>query len=305
MSATAQGPVGAAVLASPPVRRRRSRTGAATGLRLAGFYAVASALALLFLAPVLWSAITSFKPPAEASASPPTFLPESLSLGNYTKLTEYGEGIGVYLYNSFAVAGMTVIGTVVLSVLAGYGFSRYAFPFKGLAFGLVLAILMVPYPTILIPLYTVLGWVGLQNTLVGLAIVFVMFQLPFGIYMMRNAFETIPRELEEAAVIDGASTLGALRHVSLRLVLPSVITVALFAFLAAWNEFLAPLIFLNDDERYTLPVMLTSVQNGQLGAVDFGALQAGVTLAMLPPVILFLALQRYYVSGLIAGSVKA
>jgi multiple sugar transport system permease protein len=122
--------------------------------------------------------------------------------------------------------------------------------------------------------------------------------------MMRNSFEAVPRELEEAALVDGCSNFGALRHISLRIVLPGVITVALFAFLTSWNEFLAPLIFLNDGSKYTLPIMLFNVRSGAYGTVDYGALQAGVIVAMVPCLVLYLALQRFYVSGIAAGALR-
>lgn len=122
--------------------------------------------------------------------------------------------------------------------------------------------------------------------------------------MMRNSFESIPRELEEAAMVDGCSNVGALRHVSLRIVSPAVVTVALFAFLASWNEFLAPLIFLSDGAKYTLPVMLVNIRSGAYGTVDYGALQAGVVVAMVPCLVLYLLLQRFYVGGLLSGAVR-
>ena len=130
------------------------------------------------------------------------------------------------------------------------------------------------------------------------------FQLPFAVFMMRNSFDSVPRALEEAARVDGARTFEVIRDVALRIVMPGIVTVALFAFIAAWNEFLGALIFLTDSDKFTLPVMLTSVQTGELGSVTYGPLQAGVTLAMLPCVALFLLLQRYYVNGLIAGALK-
>ena len=149
-----------------------------------------------------------------------------------------------------------------------------------------------------------IGWLGLQNTVVGVALVLTMFQLPFGVFLMRNAFEAIPREIEEAALVDGASSLGALFYISLPLVAPAVATVALFSFIASWNEFLAPLIFLTGADSYTLPIVLTSIRGGAYGAVDYGALQAGVVLAVVPTLVIYLLLQRYYVAGLTGGALR-
>jgi multiple sugar transport system permease protein len=268
------------------------------------FHSVSAVLAVAFLFPLVWALLNSVKTRDEANRQPPTWFPHSLSLANYKGLASFGEGLGTYLFNSIALSLLTVVGTVVVCVLGGYGFARFTFFGKTPLFGVTLAILMVPYATILLPLYIVLGRLGLQNSLIGLSLVLVMFQLPFGIYMMRNSFEAVPRELEEAALVDGCSNLGALRHVSLRIVLPGVITVALFAFLTSWNEFLAPLIFLNDGSKYTLPIMLFNIRSGAYGNVDYGALQAGVIVAMIPCLVLYLALQRFYVSGIAAGALR-
>jgi multiple sugar transport system permease protein len=268
------------------------------------FHGVSAALAIAFLFPLLWALLSSLKTTAEANQQPPTWFPHSLSLDNYRSLTTFDEGISTYLVNSVVVAGLTVAGSVVVCVLGGYGFARFAFRGKNLLFVATLAILMVPYATILLPLYILLSRIGLQNTLVGLALVLVMFQLPFGIFLMRNSFEAIPRELEESALVDGCSNYGAFRHVSLRLVLPGAVTVGLFSFLTSWNEYLAPLIFLNDGTKYTLPVMLVNIRYSSYGIIDFGALQAGVVIAMVPCLVIYLLLQRFYVSGLVAGALR-
>jgi multiple sugar transport system permease protein len=136
--------------------------------------------------------------------------------------------------------------------------------------------------------------------------VYITFQLPFGIFMMRNAFDSVPQEIEEAALVDGCGPFGAMRRVMLPIVAPGIVTVVMFAFLAAWNEFLAALILLGSQEKFTLPIMmLLSAQSGVYGTVNWGALQAGVTITMLPAAALFLILQRYYIAGLASGAVKA
>ncbi len=282
--------------------RRRRRTGSAT--TATGYHLFSGLLAALFLMPILWATLNSFKSSAEANQADPTWFPHSLSLENYRKLASYGDGIGVYFFNSVWLSVLVVVGTVVVTALGGYGFARFRFRGKSLLFSSTLLILMVPYATILIPLYIVLGWLHLTNTELGLALTLVMFQMPFGIFLMRNSFESIPRELEEAALVDGCGPIGALRHVSLRLVMPGIVTVALFAFIASWNEFLAPLIFLNDGSKYTLPLMLVGLSTGQYGAVDYGSLQAGVVLTIVPVLLLYLALQRYYVAGLVNGALR-
>jgi len=280
-----------------------SRRVAAAG-RTSLFHLVSSVLAVIFLFPLVWALLSSLKSPQDANAVPPTWLPDPVSLGNYQNLASYGEGIGAYGWNSLFTAVLTVLVTVVLCVLAGYGFARFEFLGKQPLFVVILAILMVPYATMLLPLYILLGHLGMQDSLVGLALVEAVFQLPFGILIMRNAFESVPRDLEEAASLDGCGPLGALRHVSLPIVTPGIVTVSLFAFLASWNEFLAPLIFLNTGRLFTLPLMLVNVRSGTFGEIDFGALQAGVVVAMVPCLVLYLVLQRYYVSGLLNGALR-
>lgn len=290
---------------APRSGSRRSRNALRSGAASASFHIISGILAIAFLFPLVWAMINALKTPQEANQAPPTLFPQSVSLGNFQTLMDYGSGLPVYFWNSVMVSALTVVGTVVVCVLGGYGFARFDFWGKKHLFLAVVAILMVPYATILLPLYILLGRLGLQNSLLGLSLVLVMFQLPFGTLMMRNSFESVPRELEEAALVDGCSNVGALRHVSLRMVAPGVVTVALFAFLASWNEFLAPLIFLNDASKFTLPIMLVNVRSGSYGAVDYGALQAGVVMAMVPALALYLALQRYYVSGLLSGALKS
>ena len=268
---------------------KRSRT------RAAGLHATSVALAVLFLTPMLWALYSSLRGRTGSGA---------LGLSNYRRLLDYGSGLPVYMANTAFVATVTVVVTVVATTLGGYAIARFSFRGKNLLFMLTLTILMVPHSTILIPLYIMLDWLGLQNSLLGLALVLAMFQLPFGLFMMRNSFEALPVELEEAALVDGCTPTGALRRVLLRGVLPGIVTIALFSFLASWNEFVAPLIFLTDGSKFTLPVALFNLHSGNFGSVDFGALQAGVVTSALPCVAVFLILQRYYVRGFTSGALK-
>ena len=269
------------------------------------FYGVAAGLAGLFVLPVLWSLLTSLMPAAEASSSPPTYWPSRLTLENYVRLANTGDGILHYVWNSSAVAALTVSWTVILSTLAGYGFSRFRFPGRSLLFVGILATLMIPFQSILTPLFVLLRTLHLQNTLTGLALVYTTFQLPFSVFMMRNAFDVVPLELEEAAMVDGCTPGKLLVRIMLPLVSPGVVTVALFAFFNSWNELLAALILQTDAEKFTLPVMLLNARSGSLGSINWGVMQAGISVGMLPCAVLFLLLQRYYISGLIAGAVKS
>jgi multiple sugar transport system permease protein len=257
-----------------------------------------AALAILFVAPLLWTAWSS------VTGARATGGRGGVGDDNYERLAAYGAGLATYVVNSVLVAVMTVTGTLLVSVLAGYALARFRFPGRNVLFLATLAIMMVPYPTILIPLYVLLGWFGLQNTLPGLAIVLVMFQLPFAMFMMRNAFESVPRELDEAALVDGCGPVRVLWSVLLPAVVPGMVTVGLFAFLASWNEFIAPLIFLSDGDKFTLPTALAAMRSGNFGAIDYGALQAGILVSAIPCLILFVVLQRHYVRGFSSGALK-
>ncbi|ESY71920.1 carbohydrate ABC transporter permease [Mesorhizobium sp. M1050] len=260
---------------------------------------------VLFAAPIVWAVLSAFKPAAEARLPPlPPWPTSGFSLENYATLNSFGDGLWVSAQNSIYVSVMTVLLSVAVSVLAGYGFSRFRFPFKDLFFILILSTIMIPFQSILTPIFLVLTKLGLHNTLTGLVGVYVTLQLPFSIFMMRNAFDAVPREIEEAARMDGAGNLTMLLKVMLPLVWPGVVTIALFAFLGAWNEFLAALVLMTDQSKFTLPVMMTALQSGRFGAIDWGAVQAGVTVMMVPCLILFLVLQRFYIRGLMAGAIK-
>ena len=268
------------------------------------FLLVSLLLAIFFLMPIVWSFANSFKPAAEALANPVALFSKAFSLENYRQLEHVGAGWYVYAGNSVLIAFGTIVLTVGVSVPAGYGFSKFRFPGQSLIFVVVMATMMIPFQSILTPLFLILKFLRLQNNLFGLVLVYTTFQLPFSIFMMRNAFDAIPVALVEAARIDGASQWTLMRRIMMPLALPGVATVAMFAFLNSWNEFLAALIFLSDQDKFTLPIMLVNVSSGIYGIIDWGALQAGITVTMVPCILLFLTLQRYYVRGLTAGAVK-
>lgn len=269
------------------------------------YHVTALLVAFLFIAPIAIVVLASFRTPAESGQPPlPPWPMEGASIDSYVRLDSFGTSLLHYTGNSLYVALGTTILTVLVSVLAGYGFSRFRFPLKPMIFVLILATIMVPFQSILTPLFLLLASLGLQNTLFGLVLIYTTLQLPFSVFMMRNAFDAVPKEIEEAARIDGVRDLRMLVHVMGPLVLPGIVTVGLFAFLNAWNEFLAALVLLTDQSKFTLPVLMTSVRSGRFGSVDWGAVQAGVAVMMIPCLILFLILQRHYIRGLTAGAVK-
>jgi len=278
-----------------PTRSRHDSRRLVLGIPSAIF---TGALAIIFLYPLVWTTISSFSPQAGSAQT------DGWGIGNYVSLANFQAGIWVYLGNSLFVSLLTVVLTLVTSFLGGYAFARFSFPGKNLLFLLVLAILMVPYATLLIPLYVILNAIGLNNSLVGVALVLTMFQLPFSMFMMRISFESIPREMDEAALVDGCNSFSALWRVLLPAVKPGLITVGLFAFLTAWNDFIAPLILINDTTRMTLPLAVANLRGQVMGVIDYGATEAGVVVLALPCVVLFLVLQRHYVRGFMSGAFK-
>lgn len=281
--------------------RRRMR-----GLRSSlAFHGTGVGIALFFLSPFVFTFLASFRRGTESKQPPlPPWPMNGVSFDMYKALDGFGAGVWQHTINSATLAIGTAVLTIVVSVLAGYGFSRYRFPLKNALFVLIIATLMIPFQSILTPLFVILARLGLNNSLFGLMLVYVTLQLPFSVFMMRNAFDAVPREIEEAGRIDGARDLRLLVRVLLPLVMPGVASVAIFAFLNAWNEFLAALVLLSSADKFTLPVLMMAVRYGRLGAVDWGAVQAGVIVMVLPCLLVFLLLQRHYVRGLMAGAVK-
>jgi multiple sugar transport system permease protein len=287
----------------------RSRTGRLAAIwqgrwkYLAG--AIMIVLALVMLLPIYATVTASVKLPSEAVAIPPTYFPQTFSVESYQKLWDYQHGLPRYLFNSFATAFLAIIFTVVLTVPAGYALARFPIPGKEVLFVLLLMSLIIPYQALLTPIFLMFASLKLTNSLVGLAIIHTAIQLPFSLYIMRNSFEAIPKELEEAAVIDGCNTFQLLIRICIPSVVPSIVTVALFAFITSWNEFLGALVMLNKGDMFTLPLVLAASRTvNMLGGTDWGMLQAGVTVSIIPCVGVYLLLQKYYVSGLLTGAVK-
>lgn len=287
----------------------RSRTGRLAAIWQGRWKYVAGAimitLALIMLLPIYATVTASVKLPQEAAAIPPTYFPQTFSVESYQKLWDYQHGLPRYLFNSFATAFLAIIFTVCLTVPAGYALARFPIPGKEVLFVLLLTSLIIPYQALLTPIFLMFASLKLTNSLVGLAIIHTAIQLPFSLYIMRNSFEAIPKELEEAAVIDGCNTFQLLIRICIPSVVPSIVTVALFAFITSWNEFLGALVMLNKGEMFTLPLVLAASRTvNMLGGTDWGMLQAGVTVSIIPCVGVYLLLQKYYVSGLLTGAVK-
>ena len=277
--------------------------GTSSGIRYL-LAAIAVFISALMLSPIVLSLLASIKTRSDSSEAPPAYLPRSFSLENYQNILDYQAGLWTYVGNSLLVAALAIIFVIVLAVPAGYGLARFKFPGREALFLVLLLPLMIPYQSILIPIYMMFAKIGLANTHVGLAVIHTILQIPFSVYLMRNSFEGIPKELEEAAVVDGGTSFQLFTRVALPLVVPGIVTIGLFAFITSWNEFLAALIVMNKETLFTVPIMLVGVRTGHLGAVDWGTLQAGVIISIIPCIAIYVFLQKYYVSGLLSGAVK-
>lgn len=271
---------------------------------LFGRYATNIVLALIFAFPVAWTVLRSFQTVSTAAKGLGKGMFDNLTTANYSALQDSGTSLWSYTFNSVILAVGTMALTTLLATLAGYGFSRLRFPGSNLIFLLVLMPFMVPYQTIITPLYTVVENLHLTDSLIGLILIYTTFQLPFCTLVMRSSFSAVPKELEESAMIDGLSSFGILFRALLPIVKPGMATAALYSFIFAWNDFLTALIMVSDSDKYPLPVALVNMQTGQFGTVDYGLLSSGATVATIPCLLMFLLLQRYYVSGLSAGAVK-
>ncbi|MGK5683379.1 carbohydrate ABC transporter permease [Actinoplanes sp. URMC 104] len=267
-------------------------------------YAVAAVLSLVvFVTPLAWALLRSLQPNAVITAPPDSSTVFDLTTGNFRNISAVGT-IPRAILNSLLVSLGTAALTALLATAAGYGFGRFRFRGSGIAFGLILVTLMIPFQAILTPLFLELNTLRLTDNLFGLVLFYTTVNLPFGVFVMRTAFASVPGELEDAASVDGAGPIRTLTRVLRPLVVPGMATTALYAFLASWTEFLGALTFLTREDLYTLPVALLNLQQGAYGTIDYGLLAAGAVIAMIPCVVLFVALQRYYVAGLSAGAVK-
>jgi putative chitobiose transport system permease protein len=265
-----------------------------------GRYALLIVLALLFLGPFYWLVITALKGPWQNVFSyPPELIPKPPTLAAFFDLWKVGP-FHRYIFNSAFAAVMVVLGNVLFCSMAAYPLARMRFPGRDIIFFLVLATLMIPFEVTLIPSFIVvskLGWVDTYQGLIVPAIV-----SPFSIFLMRQAFLVIPYELEEAARIDGASEFTIYWRIMMPLAAPSLATVAIFVFVAEWNSLLWPVVVLKSPEMLTLPIAITFLDSNFYGG--WRQIAAGSVLSIIPILAVFLAAQRYFISGLTAGALK-
>jgi multiple sugar transport system permease protein len=271
---------------------------------LAVYIVAGVAISAVFVAPLLWEMFRSLQPESTVTNPPSGASFSHLTFTNYKTLLSGQDDILRNVVNSLIVAVLAAVLTALVSTLAGYGFGLYRYRGSGLVFGLVLLAFMIPFQAVLTPLFLEMHFLHLLNSLIGLALFYTTFNLPVGVYVMRNSFLQVPGEIVDAARVDGASVLRTLSSVLRPLVLPGIATAALYAFLFSWTEFLGALSFMTNDSLFTLPVALSNVETGTYGAVNYGLLLAGAVIAMIPCIVVYVALQRYYVRGLISGALK-
>jgi ABC-type glycerol-3-phosphate transport system permease component len=258
-------------------------------------------LTILVLGPLYWVLSSAFKGRQEILQAVPTWFPQTFTLSNFEQLfltTDYG----VYLRNSIIVGVATTVVTLIVSLAAAYGLYRLQVPGSGKIAGIVLLSYMIPGTLLIVPLYKTLAGLGLIDSYAGLVLVNVAFTAPFCTWLLRGFIMSIPAELDEAAAIDGAGPLRTMVQVVLPLMLPGIATVAVYSFVYSWTEFVFASQFIVSDALKTLPIGLNAIV-GQY-TVNWGLVMAGTVSTLLPTVLLFLFVGRYFVGGLIAGATK-
>jgi ABC-type glycerol-3-phosphate transport system permease component len=255
-------------------------------------------IALVMLAPMAWMAYTSFKGDADIFTTTPLRMPETLSLDHYSNLFSQFH-FGPSLVNSAIIAVATVVISVVVGGLAAYGFARYPWRGSGVALGFLMVARMVTPAALVVPMYVIMQSLGLLNSVTGVIIGVTVLNLPFVIWILKPFFETVPKEVEEAAELDGLSPFAVFFRVVLPLAKPGIMTAILYSFLAGWTDLLFPMTFITDAEAMPLTSSLLQMQTGY--KIYWGELMAGGIVLTLPAVILCFALQRYLLRGLRTG----
>ena len=279
----------------------RGRVGAS---RVIFTYAVLTGWALFCLLPLYWVFSTAIKSPQEVTAWPPSFIPQTFTLENFVDIFTRSRTFGIPPFVNSAIYGFGTVGlTLVVCSLSGYAFSRYRFSGRGLLMFAILFLNMLPGLAKIIPLYVMFIHYGLYDTRVGLILLYTIGEIPLGTWLMKGYFDTIPREMEEAAMVDGASTFQAVWRITLPLALPGLGAVAVIAFNGAWNEYLNPLILTSSREVRPYTVALSAFA-GEFGQVQWNYIASAAVVSMLPIIILFGVFQRYFIAGLGTGAVK-
>tara|TARA_B100000767_G_scaffold268998_1_gene290177 strand:- start:566 stop:1420 length:855 start_codon:yes stop_codon:yes gene_type:complete len=251
--------------------------------------------------PIFWMLSVSLKSSVETFSLPPKLIPSSINFDGYTKILN-NDQYTRFLFNSYFLGVVVTVLSVIIGTLAAYGFSRYRFFGDRAAKLFVITTQMVPTITLLIPLFGVIVWLRLYDTMWGLILTYLTFSLPYAVIMMNAYLDTIPKDFDEAATIDGCSPIGVLFKILLPIATPGIISTAVYTFLLAWNEFLFALALTRSIEMRTVPVGI-AMMVGEFG-LKWDEMMAFSVIGSLPVLILFMLVQRFVISGLSAGGVK-
>lgn len=263
--------------------------------------AIVVALAILLFLPIFWMIVGSFKVQLVALSYPPEFIPRNPTLLNWERLLVDRPSLR-WMLNSFVVAGGIAITGVFTSTLAGYAFGKKEFPGKTVIFWLILMTMMLPRQIYMIPLFVLMKNLDWFNSYQGMIAPYIVY--PFGIFLMRQFMQSIPNELLEAGTIDGANELQLFWQIVLPLSRPAVGAIAIFAFMAGWNDYLWQLVITTKEEWLTLPVGVAKLTASGVGSIDVGVGMAGATFAFIPMLLIFLLFQQYFIKGITVGALK-
>jgi multiple sugar transport system permease protein len=286
--------------AKPPRRRRVKRKTWQTVI----WFVVLLAITAVVLYPLLWMLLSTFKPNAEFGQNM-RLLPENPTLDNYAKVAEGIAGVPMWKFfaNSFIIAIGSVIGTVLSSALAAYAFARIQFKGLGILFAAMIGTLLLPFHVVIIPQYILFNNLGLVDTFVPILLPKFLATEAFFVFLLVQFIRQMPRDMDEAARIDGAGHVRIFWSIILPLIKPALITCAIFAFIWAWNDFLGPLLYLTSPENYPLPIALR-LYNDQTSSSDYGATITASFIALLPVLLFFLVFQRFLVDGVATQGLK-
>ncbi|WP_306985609.1 carbohydrate ABC transporter permease [Alkalicoccobacillus murimartini] len=263
-------------------------------------YALLIGFSILFILPFIWLVSTSLKTESQAITYPPSILPSPFDWGNYKEVFELVPFLRFYM-NTIIVTGFTVLGTIVSSSIVGYAFARIKGRGRNFWFVILLSTMMLPPQVTMIPVYLIFSNLGWVNTFLPL-IIPAFFGNAFFIFLLRQFFKAIPKELEESAIIDGCSTFGVFWRIVVPLSKPALLTVGILSFMGSWNDFLTPLIYLNDTSKYTLALGI-QLFNGQLN-MQWGPMMAASTMVILPLVLIFFFAQKHFIEGIALSGIK-
>ncbi len=279
----------------------RARRGRRRPVSRTAAWAVRLGLFAFCAFPLYWMVVSSLKVSHELLASPPTFWPHEWELRAYRKLF-YETNFWTYFQNTVIVSALTTVIVLVAGVIGAYSLTRYAFRGRTFVARVTLLAYMFPPIIMLVPLFLLARQLGLVNSIPGLALTYISFSLPYALWILRAFFQSIPLELEHAALIDGANRAQALVYVVMPLALPGIIATAIFTFIVAWNDFLFALVLIGQDELKTLAIGINEFFH--MAVVDWGLIMAAGVMVTIPALVFFIAVQRYLIAGWGAGGLK-